>query len=339
MPNSRIALDVMGGDAAPGALLEGALLATKREKDALTPDRILLVGDEAAIDSWFAQNGGNPGFSIQHASQCIEMHESPAKALRAKRDSSIGGCVKAIRAGQAGALVCMGNTGACVGASTLGLGTLEGVRRPGIAITLRMTGHPVTMLDMGANIASKPEHLLQYGVMGSIFMRDMLSVNDARVGLLNIGEEPTKGTDHCKDSHAQLAESGLNFVGNVEGPDIFQGAADVIVTDGYTGNITLKLMEGLSGFLMKQVVKELQAQGAESAGDVISALQRNTDYSEYGGALLLGVNGTVVIGHGRSDATAVSNAIDLAARALKAQVNTHIVEGCAAFASDRETKS
>ena len=195
------------------------------------------------------------------------------------------------------------------------------------------------MLDMGANIASKPEHLLQYGVMGSIFMRDMLSVNDARVGLLNIGEEPTKGTDLCKDSHALLAESGLNFVGNVEGPDIFQGAADVIVTDGYTGNITLKLMEGLSGFLMKQVVKELQAQGAESAGDVISALQRNTDYSEYGGALLLGVNGTVVIGHGRSDATAVSNAIDLAARALKAQVNTHIVEGCAAFASDRETKS
>ena len=339
MTKSRIALDVMGGDHAPGALLEGALLATKREERALSPDSILLVGDEVAIQAWFDANGGNPGFPVQHASEVIEMDESPAKALRAKRDSSIGGCVKAIRAGDAGALVCMGNTGACVGASTLGLGTLEGVRRPGIAITLRMTGHPVTMLDMGANIASKPEHLLQYGVMGSVFMRDLFDVKEARVGLLNIGEEPSKGTDLCKDSHALLADSGLNFVGNVEGPDIFRSAADVVVTDGYTGNITLKLMEGLSGFLMKTVVTEIQAHKADWSGDVIGALQRNTDYSEYGGALLLGVNGTVVIGHGRSDGTAVSNALDLAERALQADVNAHIVEGCAAFASAKESAS
>ncbi len=338
MPQSRIALDVMGGDNAPSALLEGALLATKRELDPIAPEGILLVGDEAAIEAWFADHGGNPGFPIQHASEVIEMHESPAKALRAKRDSSIGGCVKAIRKGEAGALVCMGNTGACVGASTLGLGTLEGVRRPGIAITLRMTGHPVTMLDMGANVASKPEHLLQYGVMGTIFMRDMLGIDEARVGLLNIGEEPSKGTDLCRETHELLTNSRLNFVGNVEGPDIFQGAADVVVTDGYTGNITLKLMEGLSGYLMKLVVKEVQAHGADWTGDVISALQRNTDYAEYGGALLLGVNGTVVIGHGRSDGTAVSNAIALASRALAANVNSHIVEGCASFALDQEVE-
>jgi glycerol-3-phosphate acyltransferase PlsX len=339
MPESRIALDVMGGDHAPGALLEGALLATTREERPLTPERILLVGDEVAIEAWFADNGGNPGFPVQHASQVIEMDDSPAKALRAKRDSSIGGCVKAIRGGLAGALVCMGNTGACVGASTLGLGTLEGVRRPGIAITLRMTGHPVTMMDMGANIASKPEHLLQYGVMGNILMRDMFGFEETRIGLLNIGEEASKGTDLCKESHALLSKSSLNFIGNVEGPDIFNGAADVVVTDGYTGNITLKMMEGLSGYLMKLVVKEVQAHGADWTGDVISALQRNTDYAEYGGALLLGVNGTVVIGHGRSDGLAVANAIDMAARALKAKVNQHIVEGCAAFASDQEASS
>ena len=328
----------MGGDNAPGALLEGAVLATQRETGAIDPGRILLVGDEVAIGAWFEANGGNPGFPVQHASEVIEMDESPSKALRAKRDSSIGGCVKAVRAGDASALVCMGNTGACVGASTLGLGTLEGVRRPGIAITLRMTGDPVTMLDMGANIASKPEHLLQYGIMGSVFMRDMFGVEEARVGLLNIGEEPSKGTDLCKESHGLLSESGLNFVGNVEGPDIFRSAADVVVTDGYTGNIALKLMEGLSGFLMKVVVREIQAHKADWSGEVLGALQRNTDYAEYGGALLLGVNGTVVIGHGRSDGIAVSNALDLAARALKADVNTHIVEGCAAFALDQDAK-
>jgi glycerol-3-phosphate acyltransferase PlsX len=338
MPKSRIALDVMGGDNAPAALLEGAVLATKRETGALDPERILLVGDETAIAAWFEANGGNPGFPIQHASEVIGMDESPSKALRAKRDSSIGGCVKAVRAGEAAALVCMGNTGACVGASTLGLGTLEGIRRPGIAITLDMTGHPVTMLDMGANIASKPEHLLQYGIMGSVFMRDMFNVDEARVGLLNIGEEPSKGTDLCKESHELLTKSGLNFVGNVEGPDIFRSAADVVVTDGYTGNITLKIMEGLSGFLMKVVVREIQAHKADWSGEVLGALQRNTDYAEYGGALLLGVNGTVVIGHGRSDGVAVGNALDLAARAIKADVNTHIVEGCAAFALDQEAK-
>ena len=329
----------MGGDHAPGALLEGALLATKRDEGALAPETILLVGDEVAIGAWFDAHGGNPGFPVQHASEVIEMDESPAKALRAKRDSSIGGCVMAVRAGDAGALVCMGNTGACVGASTLGLGTLEGVRRPGIAITMHLTGHPVTMLDMGANIASKPEHLLQYGVMGSVYMRDLFDVQEAKVGLLNIGEEPSKGTDLCKEAHTLLADSGLNFVGNVEGPDIFQSAADVVVTDGYTGNITLKLMEGLSGFLMKSVVTELKAHQADWSGDVIGALQKKTDYAEYGGALLLGVNGTVVIGHGRSDGTAVSNALDLAARALKADVNTHIIEGCAAFASGKEAGS
>jgi len=333
MVEKRIALDVMGGDHAPSAILDGALLAVSAEREAkLEPGRILLVGDQSMIEAHLEAAGGNPGFGIQHASQVIGMDESPAIALRAKRDSSIGVCVKAIRKGEASAMVSMGNTGACVGAATLGLGTLEGVRRPGIAITLRLTGQPVTLLDMGANIACKPEHLLQYGVMGSVFLRDLLGVENARIGLLNIGEEPSKGTDLNKAAHELLSSAPLNFVGNVEGTDVFAGATDVVVTDGYTGNVVLKLMEGLSGFLMKLVAKELKAHGADWVGDVLGSLYRHTDYAEYGGALLLGVRGTVVIGHGRSDAAAVANALGLAARALDACVDEHIVEGVAAFA-------
>jgi glycerol-3-phosphate acyltransferase PlsX len=330
MPEKRIALDVMGGDHAPAFILDGALLALEGA-NGLSPEEILLVGDEVQIEAYFAEHGPNPGFLVQHASEVIGMDESPALALRAKRDSSIARCVGAVRAGEARALVSMGNTGACVGAATLGLGTLEGVRRPGIAITVRLTGSPVTFLDMGANIACKPEHLLQYGVMGSVFMRDLLEVTDARVGLLNIGEEPGKGTELLKTVHGLLSEAPLNFVGNVEGTDVFAGACDVVVTDGFTGNVVLKLMEGISGFLMRLVHKELTAHQAPYAPALMGELRSHTDYAEYGGALLLGVRGTVVIGHGRSDGSAVANALRLAARALKADVDRHIVEGVAAF--------
>ena len=334
MADKRIALDVMGGDHAPEAILEGALLACDADRGVgLTPERLLLVGDQERIEAWLAAHGGNPGFAVRHASEVIGMDESPAIALRKKRDSSIGGCVAAMRGGEAGAMVSMGNTGACVGAATLGLGTLEGVRRPGIAITLRLTGQPVTLLDMGANIACKPEHLLQYGLMGTVFARDLLGVESARVGLLNIGEEPSKGTDLLKEAHGLLSGSSLDFVGNVEGTDVFAGAADVVVTDGFTGNVVLKLMEGLSGFLMKLVVGELKAHGADWVDEVLGSLHQHTDYAEYGGALLLGVRGTVVIGHGRSDAQAVSNALALAARAVDRDVDAHIVEGVAAFSA------
>jgi len=204
------------------------------------------------------------------------------------------------------------------------------VRRPGIAITIRLTGAPVTFMDMGANIACKPEHLLQYGIMGSVFMRDLFGVSDPRIGLLNIGEEPTKGTDLLKEAHQLLTDSPLNFVGNVEGTHVFGGSCDVVVTDGFTGNIVLKLMEGLSGFLMKLVYKQLMAHEAAFAPELLDSLQRHTDYAEYGGALLLGVNGTVVIGHGRSDAAAVANALRLASRAIAADVDHDIVQGVAA---------
>ena len=328
MSASRIALDVMGGDAAPEAVLQGALRACSEDaKTRVAPERLLLVGDEQMISSRLEELGGNPGFAIQHASQVIEMHESPAQALRGKPDSSIGGCVKAVKMGAAGALVSMGNTGAVVGASTLGLGTLPGVRRPGIAVTLDLTGHPATIIDMGANIAPKADHLLQYAQMGAIYMRDCLGTAKPRVGLLNIGEESSKGTDLQKEANGLLAESDLDFVGNVEGTDIFLNKTDVVVADGFTGNVVLKLLEGFSGFMLQLVLTELQRHEVKWGAEALTNVRRNIDYAEYGGALLLGVNGIVVIGHGKSDASAVANACGLSARAMDAHVNDHIVAG------------
>ncbi len=334
----EIALDVMGGDAAPRATIDGALACVRHPEPAndasgsqahIAPERIRLVGDAEQIEALLAERGGNPGFTIQHASQVVEMGDAPAAALRKKPDSSIAGCVKAVKSGAAGALVSMGNTGACVGAATLGLGTLEGVRRPGIAVTLALAGTPVTLLDMGANIAPKPEHLAQYAAMGGVYMRACLNVEEPRVGLLNVGEEPGKGTDVLKEAHGLLSSSNLNFVGNVEGGDVFANVCDVVVTDGFTGNVVLKLLEHFAGFMMGLVTKELAATGTSFGHDSLKNIHRAIDYSSYGGALLLGVNGIVVIGHGRSDSKAVANAIALAGRALDARVNALIEAGLA----------
>ncbi len=335
MQHSRLALDVMGGDSAPKAPLQGALRACD-PKGALKlpPERVLLVGDRARIEPLLKELGGNPGFEIRHASEVIEMDEAPAQALRAKKDSSIGSAVSAVKEGQAGAVVSMGNTGACVGAATLVLGTLAGVRRPGIAVTLDLTGHPVTLLDMGANIAPKADHLYQYGVMGSVYAERCLGTSEPRVGLLNIGEEEGKGTDLLKEAHQIFSSSGLSFVGNVEGGGIFRNAADVVVTDGFTGNVILKLLEEFSGFLLKLVLAELKQHGAVWGPEALAKVKKSIDYAEYGGALLLGVRGTVVKGHGRSDAIAVANALGLAARAVDTRVNEHIVAGLEASAAE-----
>ena len=329
MPASRIALDVMGGDHAPQALLQGAVRACEAGFPA---ERLVLVGDQELIAAGLAELGGNPGCAVQHASEVICMEEKPAVALRAKRDSSVSVATGLVKAGSAGALVSMGNTGAAVGSATLGLGLLPGVRRPGIAVTMELTDHPVTLLDMGANVVPKPEHLLQYGIMGAVYSRDCLGLESPRVGLLNIGEESSKGTDLSRGAFGLLESSPtLDFVGNLEAGDLFCDRAEVVVTDGFTGNVVLKLLEGLSGFLLGKVAEQIDAHleedGERWTGEVLSAVRHSVDYSEYGGALLLGVNGVCVIGHGRSDAKAVANALTLAARALDADVNGDIVRG------------
>ena len=330
MSKQRVALDVMGGDRAPGACLEGVRLACDPDgSHQLDPDRILLVGDEPAIRAGLDELGVTQAFEIRHASQVIGMEEKPGQALRQKPDSSIAGCVRAVKEANAGALVSMGNTGAVVGSSTLGLSTLEGVRRPAIAVTLDLTGRPVTILDMGANIAPKPQDLYEYAVMGDVYARGCLGVAEPRVGLLNIGEEQAKGTDLLREAHGLLAGAGLAFVGNVEGGDIFKDRADVVVTDGFTGNVVLKLLEDFAAFMMKLVLQELTAHEVQWGPEALQRVKKHIDYSEYGGALLLGVDGVVVIGHGRSDANAVANAIGVAARELDADVNAAIVEGLA----------
>jgi glycerol-3-phosphate acyltransferase PlsX len=334
MAAPRIALDAMGGDNAPDSTLQGALAACAPDAPRrIDPERVLLVGDEARLRRRLGELGCRLDFPILHASQVIGMAEPPASALRGKPDSSIAVGVGAIKKGAAGALVSMGNTGAVVGACTLGLGTLAGVRRPAIAVTLSLTGSPVTLLDMGANKEAKPADLVQFASMGSIYARDCLGLAQPRVGLLNIGSEASKGTDLLKEAHQLLSEARLGFVGNVEPNQIFDSVADVVVTDGFTGNVVLKLMEGFSGFLLQQVVGELRSHQVAWTQEALAHLQKRIDYSEYGGALLLGVDAIVIKGHGRSDANAVANALAAAARALDAGVNGHIVAGLQSAAS------
>jgi glycerol-3-phosphate acyltransferase PlsX len=329
MATERIALDVMGGDKAPDAILRGALAACDPHGRWKMPrERLLLVGDEAVMRARLAALGGDPaGFALLHASQVVGMGESPASALRGKPDSSIARMIGATKQGAAGAAVSMGNTGAVVGAATLGLGTLPGVLRPGIAVTIKLTGKPLTILDMGALLEPKPESLMQFGVMGSVWSRSLLGVDEPRVGLLNVGEEEGKGTDTLKAAWKLLQAAPLRFAGNVEGHDLFQDRVDVVVTDGFSGNVVLKLLEEFAGFMVKLTVGELARAGVSVPPAALANVKRSIDYSEYGGALLLGVNGVVIIGHGRSDETAVANALSLGARALDAGVNARIVAG------------
>ena len=326
MANDRIVIDVMGGDHAPDVVLDGvALVCDPQGELYVDPSRLILVGDEALTGKGLASRNCPSNLTLQHATEVIGMDEKPGVALRAKPGASIPVGIGCVRGGEAGAFISMGNTGAVVGAATLGLGTLEGVRRPGIAITTHMTGRPVTILDMGANVVPKPAHLLHYGLMGSTLASDVDGIENPRVGLLNIGEEASKGTDLLRAAHQLLSESHLNFVGNVEAGEIFGKDVDVVVTDGFTGNVFLKTLEGLSSFMLTQVTQQLDAHQAGWGEEALADLRHHVDYSEYGGALLLGVNGVVIIGHGRSDARAVANAIRQAARALDVDVNAHIV--------------
>jgi glycerol-3-phosphate acyltransferase PlsX len=320
----------MGGDDAPEATLKGALIACSERGQRIPPERLLLVGDRPRMERLLEELGGDPGFHLEHASQVIEMGDSPAQALRAKPDSSVARCVQAVREARASAVVGMGNTGACVGAATLLLGTIPGVRRPGIAVSLDLTGQPVTILDMGANIAPKAEHLLQYGAMGSVYAESCLGQARPRVGLLNVGEEKGKGTELLKEAYELLEASPLEFVGNVEGGDIFRGVCDIVVTDGFTGNVILKLLEQFAGFLTAKILGQLEKSGANLGDQALGKLKQAIDYASYGGALLLGVNGVVIIGHGRSDERAVANAIAQAVRAADADVTGKIERGLAA---------
>ena len=323
----RIALDAMGGDAAPETPVAGAIRAARE-----LPIEIVLVGDQRVIDAQLAHYAQRPpNLSVLHASETIGMDEPPVASVRKKRDSSINVGIAALREGRVEAFVSAGNTGAVVSSATLKLGLLPGVERPGIAITLPGLKGETMLIDVGANIDPKPLHLLQYALMGEAYARHVLGQSHPKVGLLNIGEEETKGPDFLKTTYSLLEQSGMNFVGNVEGRDIFSGEYDVIVCDGFVGNVALKTAESLA-YAIKEVLKRsygmspITRLGAWLSRSAFMALRKEIDYAEHGGAPLLGVSGVCIIAHGASSAKAIKNAIRVAYESVRHDVNRHLEE-------------
>jgi glycerol-3-phosphate acyltransferase PlsX len=326
-----IAIDAMGGDFAPGEVLRGVALAIDR--GFVKPEELALVGIEAKVEE--ARVAAKcPPVRVVHATQTVDMSEKPAEAFRRKKDSSMVRAIELAKGGEAQAVISLGNTGAFVACAQLLLGLLPGVKRSGIAVTLQTKGGPCTVIDVGANIHCKPQHLFQYGAMASTFARDVLAVQAPRIGLLNIGEEEGKGNELVKETRDLFDGSPLNFVGNIEGQDLFGGRCDVVVCEGFVGNVVLKVAEGLGSFvtsemkaLLASMTTDKNAAASSNGGklkELFEGFVRRLDYAEYGGAPLLGVNGLVMIGHGRSDARAVMNAIRVSRDFIKAGVNDHI---------------
>ena len=327
----RAAVDVMGGDRAPAAILKGCWdAAPLLDKD----DRILLVGDEQIIRAGLDASGLDASrkslYVIHHTTEVIAMDESPVEAVRAKPNSSIGLMCKLAARGEADAVISAGNTGACVAAAQLRMRTLPGVARPGIAVLCPTFHGTVVLCDVGANIAPKPQHLQQYGIMAGAYARAVLGIENPRVGLLSIGEEDAKGTTIVKESRKLMRDEPLiNFVGNIEGRDIFKGMVDVAVCDGFVGNIILKLVEGMAEGLFQTIVSEVQEADPALLGQlsgVLKKLRQKHDWQEHGGAPLLGVNGYCLICHGRSEARAIMNAIRVAKQLVASGVNQQIVQ-------------
>jgi len=335
----RIAVDAMGGDNAPGEIVRGVALGAKEYSDV----ELILVGEASLIENELrtSEVAGlasevRERIGIHHAGEVVQMGESPALALRKKKDASIRRAVELVAKGEAECVISAGNTGAAVAACALLLKPLPKVIRPGIAVSFPTGKSVCTVIDVGANIQCKPVHLFQYAVMASVFSHYIFGIENPRVGLLYIGAEVAKGTEVLKKAHELLAESSLNFVGNVEGNDIHPGKCNVIVCDGFVGNVMLKLSEGLSFHILDTVEKALGARHPEALEDlraVLDILRRRNDFSEYGGAPLLGVDGIAIICHGSSDRRAMRNAVRVAREFSKFQVNRHIVAELASLRS------
>ena len=314
----HIAVDAMGGDHAPEAIVAGALLAARRLQVGL-----LLVGDRQAIETELARHSGAGAIDVRilHASDRIEMAESAAAALRRKPQASIRVAADAVRDGQAAALFTAGHTGAAVIAAHAAFGRLAGVDCPALATIIPTRRSPAVLLDSGATVECRPQHLVQFAIMGSAYARIALGCETPRVGLLSVGEEESKGNELTREAHQLLKSAPVAFVGNVEGRDVYSGEADVIVCDGFTGNVTLKISEGLVETVERLLLDELSSTVGTRVGYLLSRrafrrFRKRVDYSEYGGAPLIGLDGLCVIGHGRSSVKAVRNAIALAVKCV-----------------------
>jgi len=323
----KIVVDAMGGDYAPEVVIKGTLAAVK-EYGA----EVVLVGDEAKINLLLKKaRYCGPNITVVHAPETIQMSEHAALSVRRKRNSSIVIGVNLVKEGKAAAFFSAGNTGAVVCAATLGLGLISGVERPGIAIVTPTLKGTSLIIDVGANIDPKPTQLLQYGIMGDVYSRTILNKTNPSVGLLNIGEEEAKGTEFIRETHELLQKSKLNFVGNVEGKDLFTGKVDIIVCDGFVGNVALKVSESAAEAMQVFLKRYLLSNPLGKIGLLfllpsLKRFKRELDYSEYGGAPLLGVNGVTIIGHGRSNVKAIKNAIRVAKEEVERKFNEKVLE-------------
>ena len=319
----RIGVDALGGDFAPEEPVKGVLAA----RGLLGPDdRIVLIGDEPVLRQRLAREAGWEDFiELNHAPDVVGMDEAPVEALRKKPNSSIVRMAELAAGKAVDAIVSAGNTGACVAACQMRLRRLAGAQRPGIAIVIPTYDGPVVMCDVGANVKCRPMHLYQYGIMASEYSQRICGIEKPRVGLLSIGEEDAKGNQLVKETRAIMKEDpSLHFMGNVEGRDIFRGVCDVVITDGFVGNVCLKLMEGLAEGLFKTLAKEFASNQGAMVGLV--DMRNRFDFNRYGGAPLLGVNGHCIICHGASQALGLTNAVRVAMDFVKTRINDHIVE-------------
>lgn len=329
----RIALDAMGGDHAPGPIVVGAVHAVAENPEL----SVTLVGDRAAILGALESAGGAPGDRIEifHCTQQVTMEETPVEALRKKPDNSISRTWQLMAERKVDAIVSAGNTGAMVAGGLRLRRFLNGVRRPGIATVVPTLKGPCVLIDVGANVSPKPAHLYAYGVMGSIFARHVLQREQPTIGLMNVGSEDAKGNDLAKETFSLFANGPFRdqFCGNVEGRDIYRGKCDVVVMEGFLGNVILKVSEGLFEFVMKMVAAEVVHGLPNDRVPAMHALQsliHKHDYSAYGGAPLLGIDGICIICHGSSGERAIKNALGVAARYAQAGLNQKIVEELAA---------
>ncbi len=316
----------MGGDRAPRAIVEGVVQAARTQEVEL-----VLVGQQDRLSKELNKHKPVPtNLRIHHAPEVIKMAESPAAAVRRRPNSSICQMIELAKRKEVDAIISAGNTGAVVCAASLNLGLLEGVQRPGIAVVIPTLKGPVLVIDVGANVDPKPEHLFQYGMMGAVYMYDVVRVSNPSVGLLNIGEEESKGTDFVRQVFKLLEDSSLNFVGNVEGRDIYTGRCDVIVSDGFVGNVALKVSESMAFALVELLRRELKRTlwnqlGAALLLPAFHRLKAQMDHEEFGGAPLLGINGACFICHGAATAKSIRNAIKAARSFVTHEVNRSIL--------------
>ena len=325
----RVALDAMGGDYAPQNLVEGAVLALH---DYARLSKLFLVGDETAIRAELVRlKCDDPRVEIVHASQVVDMGDEAIASVRKKKDSSVSRAVDLVKHGKADAIVSAGHTGAAVAASTIKLRTLPGVERAGIASTIPTESNLFVLIDAGANPDAKPNHLLQYAIMGSVYSRHVLGYKNPSIGLMSIGSEDNKGSEGTKEVFKMLRASKLNFRGNVEGHDLFENPVEVVLCEGFVGNVVLKSCEALAHAIFSWLKHELKKNplrmaGAALAQGAFKAIGKKTNVDEYGGSVLLGVDGICIIAHGSSSAYAVKNAIRVALESIDHQLNPHIVK-------------